>query len=196
MAIENQQSKIENQKTWGGRFAGGTDARVEAFTESISFDQRLARQDIAASQAHARMLAHVGLLTADEAQQIVAALDDIRGQIDRGEMPFRTSLEDIHTHVEKALIDRLGDIGRKLHTGRSRNDQVSTDLRLWVRDEIDAMSARLEQLQRAFLARTERDAGVILPGYTHMQRAQPVLAAHYWLAYCEKLERDRDRLAD
>ena len=99
-------------------------------------------------------------------------------------------------NIERALIDRIGDVGRKLHTGRSRNDQVSTDLRLWVRDEIDAMSARLRELQRAFVGRAERDAGVILPGYTHLQRAQPVLAAHYWLAYCEKFERDRERLAD
>jgi len=99
-------------------------------------------------------------------------------------------------NIERSLIDRIGDVGRKLHTGRSRNDQVATDIRLWVRDEVDAVSARLEQLQRAFLDRTERDAGVVLPAYTHLQRAQPVLAAHYWLAYCEKLERDRDRLAD
>ena len=99
-------------------------------------------------------------------------------------------------NIERALIDRLGDVGRKLHTGRSRNDQVSTDLRLWVRDAIDASSARLLDLQRAFVGRAERDAGVILPGYTHLQRAQPVLAAHYWLAYCEKFERDRERLAD
>ena len=109
---------------------------------------------------------------------------------------FKIELEDIHMHIERALIERLGDVGRKLHTARSRNDQVSTDLRLWVRDAIDRIDARLVDLQRAFVGRAERDAGVILPAYTHMQRAQPVLAAHYWLAYCEKFERDRGRLAD
>src|SRR5712692_7718845 len=116
-----------SQKTWGGRFTGPTDNRVEAFTESISFDRRLYRHDILASQAHARMLAEVGLLTADEANQIVAALDDIRGEIEAGKFAFSIKLEDIHTHIERALIERLGDVGRKLHTGRSRNDQVVTD---------------------------------------------------------------------
>src|SRR5947199_7477529 len=118
-------------KTWGGRFSGDTDNRVEAFTESISVDQRLYRQDIAASQAHARMLAEVGLLTSDEAERIVATLSDLASEIARGEFPFTAKLEDIHTHIERALIERLGDIGRKLHTGRSRNDQVATDVKLW-----------------------------------------------------------------
>src|SRR6266571_2749945 len=125
---------MSGQKTWGGRFTGGTDNRVEAFTESISFDRRLYRHDVRASQAHARMLAEVGLLTADEAAQIVASLDTIVADIDRGEFTFSVKLEDIHTHIERALIERLGDIGRKLHTGRSRNDQVVTDVKLWVRD--------------------------------------------------------------
>ena len=119
-----------SQKTWGGRFSGETDERVERFTESISADRRLYRHDIRASQAHARMLAEVGLLTAGEAEQIVAALDAIGGQIERGEMAFSAKLEDIHTHIERALIERLGDVGRKLHTGRSRNDQVVTDVKL------------------------------------------------------------------
>src|SRR6516225_8099295 len=140
-----------SQKTWGGRFSGGTDARVEAFTESISIDRRLYRHDVRASQAHARMLAEVGLLTADEADRIVAALDDIAGQIDRGAFTFSVALEDIHTHIERALIERLGDVGRKLHTGRSRNDQVVTDLKLWVRDAIEALDGRLRDLQRALL---------------------------------------------
>ena len=132
-----------SQKTWGGRFSGDTDNRVEAFTESISFDRRLYRHDILASQAHARMLAEVGLLTADEAEQIVAALDDIAAEIERGEFAFSIKLEDIHTHIERALIERLGDVGRKLHTGRSRNDQVVTDVKLWVRDAIDGIDGRL-----------------------------------------------------
>jgi argininosuccinate lyase len=184
------------QKTWGGRFSGETDDRVEAFTESISFDRRLYRHDIRASQAHARMLAKVGLLTADEAQQIVAALDDIEGQIDRGEFVFSVKLEDIHTHIERALIERLGDVGRKLHTARSRNDQVVTDLKLWLRDALDEIDCKLRALQAALVAAGERERDVILPGYTHLQRAQPVLAAHYFLAYVEKYQRDRDRLAD
>jgi argininosuccinate lyase len=185
-----------SHKTWGGRFSGDTDRRVELFTESVSFDRRLYRHDIRASQAHARMLAEVGLLTAAEAEQIVSALDDIGGQIDRGEMPFRTELEDIHTHIERALIERLGDVGRKLHTGRSRNDQVVTDVKLWVRDALDEVDGRLTDLQRALLESAERDRDLVLPGYTHLQRAQPVLAAHYFLAYVEKYQRDRERLAD
>jgi argininosuccinate lyase len=185
-----------SQKTWGGRFAGDTDRRVEAFTESISHDCRLARHDVRASQAHARMLAEVGLLTAAEAEQIHGALDAIAADIDAGRLPFSTALEDIHTHVERALIDRLGDVGRKLHTGRSRNDQVVTDVKLWVRDAIDGLDARLRDLQCALLASAERDQDLVLPGYTHLQRAQPVLAAHYFLAYVEKYQRDRDRLAD
>ncbi len=183
-------------KTWGGRFTGSTDSRVEAFTESISFDSRLARQDVRASQAHARMLAHVGLLTAAEAAEIVAALDAIGEDLAAGRMEFRLGLEDIHTHIEQALIGRLGDTGRKLHTGRSRNDQVVTDVKLWVRDAIDEMDAQLADVQRAFVGSAEREAGVVIPGYTHLQRAQPVLAAHYFLAYVEKFQRDRDRLAD
>jgi argininosuccinate lyase len=185
-----------SQKTWGGRFSGATDVRVETFTESISFDRRLYAHDIRASQAHATMLAEVGLLKADEAQKIVAALDEIRGEIERGEFAFSIELEDIHTHIERALIARLGDVGRKLHTGRSRNDQVVTDVKLWVRDAIDSLDAKLATLQRAYVGFGGREQGVILPGYTHLQRAQPVLAAHYFLAYVEKLQRDRDRLAD
>jgi argininosuccinate lyase len=185
-----------SQKTWGGRFSGATDERVEAFTESISFDRRLYRQDIRASQAHARMLAEVGLLTADEAERIVATLDAIAGEIERGEFPFSVKLEDIHTHIERALIDRLGDVGRKLHTGRSRNDQVVTDVKLWVRDAIDHLDGQLAAMQVSLLAAAERDRDLVLPGYTHLQRAQPVLAAHYFLAYLEKCQRDRDRLAD
>jgi argininosuccinate lyase len=184
------------QKTWGGRFSGSTDNRVEAFTESISFDRRLYRHDIIASQAHARMLAEIGLLTKDDAEQIAQALDQIGGDIERGAFEFSIKLEDIHTHIEHALIERLGDLGRKLHTGRSRNDQVVSDVRLWVRDGIAALDDRLQEMQRALLASAERDRELVLPGYTHLQRAQPVLAAHYFLAFVEKYQRDRDRLAD
>src|SRR5262245_40647481 len=185
-----------SQKTWGGRFSADTDRRVEAFTESITFDRRLYRHDIRASQAHARMLAEVGLLTAAEAGQIAAALDEIGAEIGAGKMEFSISLEDIHTHIERALIARLGDLGRKLHTARSRNDQVVTDVKLWVRDAIDELDDLLADLQRAFVESAERERGVVIPGYTHLQRAQPVLAAHYFLAYVEKFQRDRERLAD
>jgi argininosuccinate lyase len=183
-------------KAWAGVFHEATDRRVEQFSESISFDQRLYAPDIAGSIAHARMLAKVGLLTADECQQIEQGLETIRQQIEQGQFPYSTELEDIHLHIERALIDRLGDVGRKLHTARSRNDQVSTDLRLWCRDAIDEVDRRLIDLQIAFVGRCDRDRDCILPGYTHLQRAQPVLAPHYWLAYCEKFERDRERLAD
>lgn len=185
-----------SQKTWGGRFSAPTDRLVEQYTESISFDQRLYAHDILASQAHARMLAAVGLLTVPEAEQISVALDEIKAEIEQGRMEYTTALEDIHTHIEAALIRRLGDLGRKLHTARSRNDQVVTDLKLWVREAIDLLDVRLGILQRAFLALAERERDVIVPGYTHLQRAQPILAPHYFLAYIEKFSRDRDRLLD
>jgi len=166
------------EKPWSGVFERATDRRVEEFTESVSFDRRLYAQDIDGSLAHARMLAKVGLINSDECRRIEQAL------------------EEIHMHVERALIDRLGEVGRKLHTARSRNDQVATDLRLWVRGAIDRLDNNILDLQRAFVGRCEKDAEVILPGYTHLRRAQPVLAPHYWLAYCEKFQRDRSRLAD
>jgi argininosuccinate lyase len=184
------------QKTWGGRFTGATDDRVEAFTESISFDRRLYRHDVRASQAHAGMLAEVGVLTVDEAGQIATALDGIAARIERGDFEYSTALEDIHTHIERALIAQLGDVGRKLHTGRSRNDQVITDVKLWVRDALDDIDKKLQGAQRALAESAQAHRDVVLPGYTHLQRAQPVLAAHYFLAYVEKLQRDRERLAD
>jgi argininosuccinate lyase len=179
-----------------GVFSEATDARVQQFTESISFDKRLYAHDITGSIAHASMLADVGILTNDECLQITQGLEQIRREIEQGQFAYSIELEDIHMHIERALTSRLGDVGRKLHTGRSRNDQVSTDLRLWTREKIDNISLALRDLQRAFLSRCDADAEVILPGYTHLQRAQPVLANHYYLAYCEKLERDRQRLAD
>lgn len=184
------------EKRWGGVFREPTAASVERFTESVSFDWRLYRQDIAASIAHAEMLGRVGILSSEEVRQLREALLEILQTIDRGELPFRPELEDIHMHIEQALVDRLGDLGKKLHTARSRNDQVATDLRLWVREAIDEVDRRLHKLQEAFVGRCDRDSGVILPGYTHLRRAQPVLAAHVWLAYCERFERDRQRLKD
>ncbi len=179
-----------------GVFDHAADRRVEQFTESISFDHRLYPQDICGSIAHAEMLAAVEILTDEERDQIVAALRQIEGELERKEFPFRTELEDIHMHIEQALIDRLGDVGRKLHTARSRNDQVATDLRLWVRDAIDELDQQLASVQQAFVGRCDRDLDIMIPAYTHLQRAQPVVAAHYWLAYCEKFQRDRSRLAD
>ncbi len=183
-------------KAWGGRFEQATDPRVEKFTESISFDARLAEVDIRGSQAHARMLAKAKILSDAEAGQIIEGLTEIGREIAAGQFPFKTELEDIHMHIESALIARIGDVGRKLHTARSRNDQVATDLKLYVRDAIGQLDRLLEELQRAFVDRAEADCDVILPGYTHLQRAQPVMAAHYWLAYCEKFQRDRERLRD
>ncbi len=183
-------------KPWGGVFREATDRRVERFTESISFDRRLAEQDITGSKAHARMLARVGLISEEECLQITQGLEEIGREIAEGRFPFRVELEDIHMHVERALIERIGDVGRKLHTARSRNDQVATDMRLWIREAIDDLLASLRRLQAAFVGRCDRDGDCILPGYTHLQRAQPILAAHYWLAYCEKFERDRQRLVD
>lgn len=179
-----------------GVFDSKTDQRVERFAESVSFDKRLYWQDIRGSIAHAQMLAAQGLSTAEESDQIAATLAEIGKELDEGRLPLRIELEDIHMHIEQALIDRLGDVGRKLHTARSRNDQVSTDVRLWVREALDRVDGRLVDLQRAFLSRCDRDADVVLPAYTHLQRAQPVLAPHYWLAYIEKFERDRQRIAD
>lgn len=179
-----------------GVFQQDTDKRVERFTESISFDKRLFRHDIEGSTAHAEMLVKVGILSDSECRKIVQTLTEIGQEIESGQFVYSTALEDIHMHIEQALIQRLGDVGRKLHTGRSRNDQVSTDLRLWSRDALDNIDGLLVDLQRAFVGRCEADQGVILPAFTHLQRAQPVLAAHYWLAYCEKFQRDRDRLAD
>ena len=186
----------KSEKAWGGVFTEATDTRMERFSESISFDKRMYAQDIAGSIAHARMLSDVGILTKDEFAQIEAELLAIKDRIARGEFEFSYSLEDIHMHVEKALVEKLGDVGRKLHTARSRNDQVSTDFRLWIRDAIDELTRLLRNLQRAFVGRCDGDFDVVVPAYTHTQRAQPVLAPHIWLAYVEKLERDLERLAD
>ena len=185
-----------SKKPWGGRFVGQTDARVEAFTQSISFDNRLFKQDIQASIAHARMLERVGLISPDECRQLVEGLLQIGKDIEAGTFPWKPDLEDIHMNIEAALTEKLGDVGRKLHTARSRNDQVATDLKLWVRETLRRVDDRLTALQTEFVSAATRYPDLILPGYTHLQRAQPVLAAHVFLAYVEKLERDRSRLAD
>ena len=193
---ENDPKAGQDSPSRSGVFADSTDRRLEAFAESISFDRRLYKHDIRGSIAHAEMLSTVGLITADEFSLIRDTLKQIESELDNDQLPIRFELEDIHMHVEQALIDRIGDVGRKLHTARSRNDQVSTDIRMWIRDALDGIDDRLLSLQRAFLGRCDADADVVLPAYTHLQRAQPVLAPHYWLAYIEKFARDRERIAD
>ena len=186
----------QQEKAWGGVFNEPTDKRVEAFSESVSFDRRLADDDIDGSTAHARMLAACGLMTAAEAEAVASALAEIRADIAAGRFVFSAAKEDIHLHIESALTAKLGDTGRKLHTARSRNDQVATDLRLFCRRAIDRIDGGLIDLQRAFVGLADRERDLVIPAYTHLRRAQPVLAGHQLLSWCEKLARDRDRLAD
>jgi len=183
-------------KPWGGRFTESTNAFVEAFTASIQFDHRLYRHDIAGSQAHARMLARVGILTTGEMKQIIAGLSAIQDEIERGEFSWSIALEDIHMNIEARLIERIGETGKKLHTGRSRNDQVATDMRLYLRDEIDALVVQLGRLQAVLIDLAEREADTIMPGFTHLQVAMPVSFGHHMLAWEAMLERDRQRLLD
>ncbi len=185
-----------SDKLWAGRFTQPTDAFVEEFTASIQFDQRLYRYDIQGSIAHCRMLARQGIIGEDEAETIVAGLTDILAEIERGEFAFRVDREDIHMNVEARLIEKIGPVGGKLHTARSRNDQVALDVRLYLRDEVDAIADALTQLQGALLDQAEANLDVIMPGFTHLQTAQPILFAHHMLAYVEMLGRDAGRLRD
>jgi len=187
---------VKTDKPWSGRFTEPTDIFVEAFTASVGFDRRLYRHDIAGSIAHARMLAHVGVLSSEECESIVKGLREIEAEIDAGTFEWKTSLEDVHMNIEARLIERIGDAGKKLHTGRSRNDQVATDMRLYLRDGIDETLAAIRRLQSALLDVAEREADTILPGFTHLQVAQPVTFGHHLLAWFEMLARDRDRLGD
>ena len=181
---------------WGGRFTESTDAFVQAFTASVGFDQRLYACDIAGSIAHARMLTKVGVLTEAECTAIVDGLGDIRAEIARGDFAWSVALEDVHMNIEARLTDRIGAAGKKLHTGRSRNDQVATDIRLYLRDEIDQVAAELRRLQTGLIDLAEREADSIMPGFTHLQVAMPVTFGHHMLAWFENLERDRGRLRD
>jgi argininosuccinate lyase len=181
---------------WKGRFQQETAAVVQRFTESISFDWRLYRVDIQGSIAHAFALAKAGLLNSEELDQIESGLKAIEMEIDEGRFPFRIDLEDIHMAIESALTARIGAAGAKLHTARSRNDQVALDFRLYLRYETDEVRRRIAALQRALVGLGDKYRETILPGYTHLQRAQPVLFAHHLLAYVEMLERDRERLLD
>ena len=185
-----------SDKLWAGRFTQPTDAFVEEFTASISFDQRMYHYDILGSITHARMLARQGIIPAAEADTIVQGLEEIRTEIEAGEFEFSVAREDIHMNIEARLIERIGAVGGKLHTARSRNDQVALDVRLYLRDEIDAIAGALIALQSALLDQAENNLDVIMPGYTHLQTAQPVLFAHHMLAYGEMLARDAGRLHD
>jgi argininosuccinate lyase len=184
------------EKPWGGRFREETLKTVEAFTASIGFDKRLYRQDIRGSVAHARMLGAVGILTPEEAEALVRGLDQVLREIESGEFVFSESLEDIHMNVEKRLTELVGAVGGKLHTARSRNDQVALDLRLYLADELPEILDLLRGLCEALLDRGEEEAGTLLPGYTHLQRAQPVTFGHHWLAYFEMFLRDAERVLD
>lgn len=186
----------QTDKPWGGRFSEATDAFVERFTASVAFDQRLYHHDIQGSIAHATMLARVGVLTEDERDAIIQGLNEIHGEIERGEFDWSVSLEDVHMNIEARLTAKIGITGKKLHTGRSRNDQVATDVRLYLRDEIDTLSEELSRLQRGTIELAEREADTIMPGFTHLQTAQPVTFGHHLLAWNEMLQRDYERLQD
>jgi len=184
------------EKPWGGRFTEPTDAFVEAFTASVTFDKRLYAHDIAGSVAHATMLAKVGVLTDDERDAIVAGLAVIKTEIEAGKFEWSVAREDVHMNIEARLIENIGDVGKKLHTGRSRNDQVATDIRLYLRDELQACVAELKRLQTALVNMAEQEADTIMPGFTHLQTAQPVTFGHHLLAWFENLKRDHGRLMD
>jgi len=187
---------MSNDKPWAGRFTQATDKFVEEFTASITFDQRMYRYDIQGSIAHARMLARQEIISSEDADQIVAGLEAILAEIEAGNFEFSVSLEDIHMNIEARLIERIGPVGGKLHTARSRNDQVALDIRLYLRDEVSSILAYLDKLQEALLDQAERNLTVIMPGYTHLQTAQPVLFAHHMLAYFEMFKRDSERMQD
>ncbi|MES9955853.1 MAG: argininosuccinate lyase [Sedimenticola sp.] len=187
---------MSDKKLWSGRFNEPTDAFVEAFTASVEFDQRLYKYDIQGSIAHATMLAKSGILTEQERDSIIGGLERVQQRIDSGDFEWSVELEDVHMNVESALTDDIGDNGKKLHTGRSRNDQVATDIRLYMRDEIELIRAEIKRLQEALLEVAEREADTIMPGFTHLQTAQPITFGHHMMAWFEMLERDRERLAD
>jgi argininosuccinate lyase len=190
------QDKMGSAKLWGGRFSASTAASVEAFTASIHYDSRLYRYDIAGSRAHATMLADRGILSGEELADILRGLTEIEQEIDAGTFRFRRELEDIHMNIEKSLVERIGPAGARLHSARSRNDQIALDLKMYLRDQCDIIGDLLTGVQKAFVVLARQYLGHVMPGYTHMQRAQPVLVSHHLLAYYEMFGRDRTRLAD
>jgi argininosuccinate lyase len=197
--MSNSDKKAPADKTnqaWGGRFNEPVDTFVARFTASVGFDHRLAQQDIQGSLAHAKMLASAGVLTAEELELITSGLQQIATEIEAGTFDWSIALEDVHMNIEAALTERIGIVGKKLHTGRSRNDQVATDIRLWLRDQIDAIKPLFAKLQEGMVTLAAAQADTIMPGFTHLQTAQPVTFGHHLLAWNEMLERDYGRLLD
>ena len=192
----SQQHNSATNTLWGGRFSEAVDAFVEAFTASVTFDQRMYRQDIAGSIAHATMLAKVGVLTEEERDLIITGLNKVKAKIEAGDFEWSIKREDVHMNIESELTDAIGYVGKKLHTGRSRNDQVATDIRLYMRDAIDQIQAEIRRLQTGLVGLAEREAETIMPGFTHLQTAQPITFGHHMLAWTEMLERDYERLTD
>jgi argininosuccinate lyase len=188
--------KVDSNKPWGGRFTEQTASSAEIFSASIHFDMRLYRHDIAGSKAHAKMLAKVGLISGAELEQILTGLTEIEAEIESNTFVFRSELEDIHMNIEKGLVEKVGQAGEKLHTARSRNDQVTLDMRLYLREESQHLIGLLSGLQKGFVQLAREHLGLLMPGYTHMQRAQPVLLSHHLLAYFEMFNRDKERLSD
>src|ERR1043166_8586187 len=193
----DQMTEAAPDKLWGGRFTGAADPGFARFNQSFSFDRRLFEADVRGSIAHSAALVAAGILTIEHAKQIESALEQILAAGKSNAKYFdELSSEDIHSFVEARLVELIGDVGRKLHTGRSRNDQVATDLRLWLRDEVDRLGGLLRNTQVALLDFAEANLNVPIPGYTHLQRAQPILMSHWCLAYFEMLARDRERLSE
>ncbi|PZP64822.1 MAG: argininosuccinate lyase [Azospira oryzae] len=190
------QDRSKNRNTWSGRFTEPVDELVKRYTASVGFDRRLAHHDIRGSLAHARMLNSVGILSAEDLAAIERGMQTILAEIEAGTFPWSLDLEDVHLNIEKRLTELVGDAGKRLHTARSRNDQVATDVRLWLRDAIDLIQEEIKSLQRVLLELAERHADTVMPGFTHLQVAQPVTFGHHLLAYFEMLKRDAERLAD
>jgi len=192
----SERHRTEANLQWGGRFAAGPSAVMQEINASIGFDRKMWRQDIRGSLAHAAMLARMGIIPAADEAAIGRGLADIAAEIEAGRFPFEAALEDIHMNIEARLTERIGEAGKRLHTGRSRNDQVATDFRLWVRDAIDGLAAQIADVMRVLAERDAEHAADPMPGFTHLQTAQPVTFGHHLLAYVEMLARDRGRLAD
>ena len=190
----NQEINDKDRKLWGGRFTEATDEFVEQFNASVSFDKRLFKQDILGSRAHAEMLAHIGVLSSGDCDAILKALDTIQSEIESGSFEWKTELEDVHMNIEARLTELVGEAGKRIHTGRSRNDQVATDVRLYLREAIDEIDTQLEELQQSILIIAEQESNTIMPGFTHLQVAQVITFGHHVLAWFEMIHRDRIRL--
>jgi argininosuccinate lyase len=192
----NESGKTTSNQQWGGRFSEGTDAFVQEFTASVQFDQRMYKQDIMGSRAHARMLNKIGVLTTVDLNDILGGLDEIEQEITDGKFEWSIALEDVHMNLEARLTQKIGDAGKRLHTGRSRNDQVATDIRLYMREAIEAIESELRRLMQGMLSLANRNSKAIMPGFTHLQTAQPVTFGHHVLAWFEMMMRDHSRLSD